>query len=135
VLLEQAFESFRSLHQDINADKDLAGNSDKTANLLRNSYFGEADTLFDLERWEEAILAYRNTASRFLNRPESLEALSQMAICHRKLGREFEANKTLVQAEQVLRRIPPEFDNKFVVYTRADRQAWKELLGWLKTWD
>ena len=36
------------------------------------SYFGEADTLFELGRWEEAIQAYRNAASRFLNRPESL---------------------------------------------------------------
>ncbi|MEZ6133709.1 MAG: tetratricopeptide repeat protein [Pirellulaceae bacterium] len=135
LLLEQALADFRALHQSIN-DKEAASSfNDRNLPILRNCYFGEADTLFDLGRWEDAISAYRNVASRFLNRPESLEALAQMSICHRKLGREFEAKKTLAQAEQVLKRIPPEYDSHFVDFTRADRGQWQNLLGLMKTWD
>ncbi len=133
-LLEQALDGFRSLHQAISGREESLS-SEKNLPILRNSYFGEADTLFELGRWEDAIQAYRNAASRFLNRPESLEALAQMAVCHRKVGREFEAKKTLAQAEQVLRRIPPEYDSQFVATTRASRQEWQDLLGWLKDWD
>lgn len=134
-LLETALESFRQLHQEINSRQDASANFEQTLAIVRNSYFGEADSLFDLERWEEAIGAYHNAASRFLNQPESLEALVQLALCHRKMGREFEAKKALAQAEQVLSRVPAEYDSRFVSFTRASRQEWVELIGWLRKWD
>ena len=134
-LLENAMQEFREIHQTITSSADLAAPGDSNVAILRNCYFGEADALYDLGRWDEAIQAYRNAASRFLNQPESLEALVQMAECHRKMGREFETKKTLVQAEQVLRRIPPEYDSHFVAYTRTDRQGWDDLITWLRTWD
>ncbi len=134
-LLEKSLDAFRSLHQTINGAMDAGGPSEQTLAILRNAYFGEADSLFELGRWEDAILAYRNAASHFLNQPESLEALVQLAVCHRKLGREFEAKKTLAQAEQVLRRIPADYDARFVSSTRANRQEWEELIGWLRKWN
>jgi tetratricopeptide (TPR) repeat protein len=134
-LLEKSLEAFRGLHQTINSQAESGSPPETTLAIVRNCYFGEADMLFELGRFEEAILAYRNAASRFLNQPESLEALVQLAVCHRKLGREFEAKKALAQAEQVLRRIPADYDARFVSSTRANRQEWGDLIGWLRTWD
>jgi tetratricopeptide (TPR) repeat protein len=134
-LLEKSLEAYRNLYQTINNEAESGSPAEATLSIVRNCYFGEADVLFELGRFEEAILAYRNAASRFLNQPESLEALVQLAVCHRKLGREFEAKKALAQAEQVLRRIPADYDARFVSSTRANRQEWGELIGWLRTWD
>ncbi len=134
-LLEQALEDFRSLRQTIAQRQESLTLPEQTAALIRNCYFGEADTLYELGRWEEAITAYQNVASRFLNKPESLEALLQMAQCHRKLGQDQVAQRILAQAEQVLARIPPEFDNHFISLTRTTRGGWSDLLGSLRTWD
>lgn len=134
-MLEKALEEFRNLHTAINQRSESYGTSEELMSLTRNCYFGEADALYDLARWEEAIVAYRNVASRYLNQPEALEALVQLAQCHRKLGREFEAKKTLTQAEQVLRRIPADQDERFVAYTRASRPEWEQLIGWLRKWN
>src|SRR5690606_20456438 len=53
--------------------------------ILRNAYFGRADALFDLERYEEAIRAYTMAANRYQNEPAALEAFVQIAGCHRRL--------------------------------------------------
>lgn len=134
-LLEKALAEYREIYQEINANSELLSEADKHDAIVRNCYFGEADTLFDLQRWDDAIKAYRNAAGRFLNQPESLEALVQMAECHRKMGRDDDAKRTLEQAEMVLSRIPPELDSNFVKYTRADRKQWGQLLGWLQEWN
>jgi tetratricopeptide (TPR) repeat protein len=131
-LLEKSLEEFRSLYTTINNKEDAVSTFENDLAIIRNCYFGEADTLFKLERWDDSIQAYRNAASHFLNRPESLEALAQMAVCYRKMGREFEAKKAIAQAEQVLLRIPPEYDSNFVGLTRADRRQWTDILDWMK---
>ncbi len=134
-LLEQALDEFKQLHVTINGRQTSLATSDQINALIRNCYFGEADTLFELGRWEEAIQAYQNVASRFLNKPESLEALLQMAQCYRKLRKESTAKKILAQAEQVLGLIPPEYDTQFVSLTRTTRQGWGQLIGSLRSWD
>ncbi len=131
-LLEQALEQFRALHQSINRTQQEIQAQDKYVALIRNSYFGEADTLFDLERWEEAIQAYRNVTARFINQPESLEALLQMAHCYRKLGKELEATQVLTTAQQVLVRIPPESDARFVAVTRGSRADWVRMIDLMR---
>lgn len=133
-LLEGALKDFQSLHIDLNAMHEAGAISDQHKSILRNSYFGEADALFALGRYEEAILAYRNVGNRFLNQPESLEAFVQIAQCQRKLGQTEQAKRTLVQAEQVLRRIPPEYDTQFPLVTRSSRADWQKLIGWMQTW-
>jgi TolA-binding protein len=105
------------------------------ASILRNAHFGEADMNQQLGRYDEAIEAYRVAAGRYPNQPEALEALAQIAECHRKMGRETEARKTLRQAELVLQRIPSDLDGTFVAHTRGDRQHWQKLLGTLKEWN
>jgi tetratricopeptide (TPR) repeat protein len=99
--------------------------------LLRNCYFGRADALFDLRRYDDAIQAYSAATNRYQNEPESLEAYVQIATCYRRLARPNEARGTLEQARVVLERIRPDAD--FLRTTRLDRQQWDDLLGWLRT--
>lgn len=134
-LLEQALSEFSNLHQTITREQESLTLPEETAALLRNCYFGEADALYELSRWDEAINAYQNVASRFVNKPESLEALLQMSECYRKLGQDADAHRVLAQAEQVLVRIPAEYDPQFVHLTRASRAGWSDLLGSLRKWD
>ncbi len=134
-LLEKALAEFRTLHQDINTTRETSSWTERNQAIVRNCYFGEADTLYDLGRWEDAIDAYRSVGGRFLNKPESLEALVQMARCHRKLGQKYEASRALAQAEQLLTRIPSEYDPQFVSLTRSSREEWQDLIGWLRQWD
>lgn len=133
-LLEQALADYRDLHRSIREQESMTLSEDNNV-LVRNCYFGEADTLFELSRWDEAITAYQNVASRFLNKPESLEALLQMAECYRKLGQDNVAKRMLTQAEQVLARIPEEYDPQFSRLTRTTRSGWSDLLGSLRKWD
>jgi tetratricopeptide (TPR) repeat protein len=101
------------------------------ASILRNCYFGRADALFDLARYDEAIEAYSGATNRYQHDPESLEAYVQIASCYRRLGRVSEARGTLEQARVVLQRIGPEAD--FLRTTRLGRQDWQYLLDWLRT--
>jgi TolA-binding protein len=133
-LLETALDEFQALHTELTAKQEVEGLTDQDKSILRNSYFGEADALFELGRYEEAILAYRNVGNRFLNQPEALEALIQIAQCQRRLGQNEMAKRTLVQAEQVLKRIPADFDPKFPLLTRSSRADWQQLIAWMQTW-
>lgn len=134
-LLERAVDEFRKLNVAIIQKQDLLALPEKTNALIRNGLFGEADALYELGRWNEAIAAYQSVASRFLHQPESLEALLQMAQCYRKLGQDQTAKRVLAQAQQVLTRIPPEFDTQFVSLTRTSRDGWSQLIGSLRSWD
>lgn len=127
-LMEESVNQFHSLLTAIQSAKE----TDSLAPaILRNCYFGEADALVALGRYDEAIPAYRGAASYYVNQPEALEALVEVAACHRKMGRDKEAQKALRQAEQVLQRIPPELDGKFISSTRGDRKHWQEKLAWM----
>jgi tetratricopeptide (TPR) repeat protein len=133
-LLQNGLTEFRDLKLRLNERQERESLTPLQMGLLRSAYFGEADCLFQLEKYEDAINAYRSTAGRFLNRPEALEALVQISICQQKLQKTDEARRTLLQAEQVLSRIPPELDKDFSKRTRYDRQQWKDALAWMKTW-
>jgi tetratricopeptide (TPR) repeat protein len=100
------------------------------AAILRNCYFGRADALFDLGRYDLAIEAYSAATNRYQHDPESLEAYVQIASCHRRLGRISEARGTLEQARVVLQRINADADFKGT--TRLARQDWVFLLDWLQ---
>lgn len=131
-LLESSLAGYRDLRQALGEAQDLMDAPENSQALLRNCFFGEADVLFELGQYEEAINAYRNVGNRFMNEPEALEALVQIAECFRELGQPDQAKRTLAQAEQLLSRIPPEADPRFTIVTRADRAKWQQLLAWLK---
>lgn len=101
-----------------------------SATILRNCYFGQADALFDLERYEEAIESYSAATNRYQQDPEALEAYTQIACCYRRLDRPEEARATVEQARVVLQRIRPDAD--FTRTTRLARADWEEHLTWLK---
>jgi tetratricopeptide (TPR) repeat protein len=127
-LMESSVNEFRGLLAAIQNSAELDALAPA---ILRNCYFGEADALVTLGRHEEAIQAFKNAASYYVNQPEALEALVQLAECHKKLGRTKEAQRALRQAEQVLQRIPPDHEARFVSSTRGDRRHWQDLLGWM----
>jgi len=113
------------------SDQQDAQRGPTEAAILRNCYFGRADALFDLQRYEEAIGAYSAATNRYQHDPESLEAYVQIASCYRRLGRLSEARGTLEQARVVLQRIRPDAD--FLRTTRLARQDWVQVLDWLRT--
>ncbi|MBW3598422.1 MAG: tetratricopeptide repeat protein [Planctomycetes bacterium] len=94
--------------------------------MLRNAYFGRADALFDLGRYEEAIRAYTLAANRYQNEPSALEAFLQIAACHRRMRRPAEARGVLEQAKVILSRLDPGAD--FLGATRYGPGQWEELL-------
>jgi tetratricopeptide (TPR) repeat protein len=125
-LMEGSVDEFRRLLTAIQSSTEL---DPLAPAILRNCYFGEADALVALGRHEEAIVAFKNAASYYVNQPEALEALVQVAECHKKLGRTKDAQRALRQAEQVLQRIPPDHDGRFVSSTRGNRAHWQDVLG------
>ncbi len=131
-LLENALDSYVKLRESLVRSQEQTELSPEKVSTLRNCFFGEADVLFALKRYEEAIRSYRNVGNRFMNQPESLEALVQIFQCYRNLGQTDQAKRILTQAEQVLGRIPAEQDSRFAQVTRSPRDQWPGLLGWLK---
>ncbi len=99
--------------------------------LLRNCLVGEADTLFEMDRLEEAANAYGSVTLRYMNEPLALEGILGHAECLRRLGRHREADSRVRQASLVLRRIPDEWNDRFEEITRYSRGEWDRLLTWM----
>lgn len=129
--LEAALDEYQWLLTELSDEQKLPRRSAAEMAMLRNCYFGRADAMFDLGRFEEAIRAYSDATNRYQHDPESLEAYVQIATCYRRLKRPNEARGTLEQARAVLERIRPDAD--FLRTTRLDRQQWNELLTWMRT--
>ena len=99
--------------------------------LLRNSYFAEADLMFQAKNFDGALVAYRNIANRLVNEPESLEALVQVAECLRALGRNEESAGVVAQAREILQQIPAQREPLFLSSTRFSRDGWTKHLDWM----
>ena len=128
--LQAAIEGYNELITRLSEQADAVHGPTDSA-VLRNCYFGRADALFDLEKYDDAIAAYSAATNRYQHDPESLEAYVQIASCLRRIGRVSEARGTLEQAKVVLQRIRPDAD--FARTTRLARQDWIPLLDWLRT--
>ncbi len=127
-LLVSAKNAYGEIRKQINASDDALELDESKQSLLRNAYFGEADLMFELGDYAQALTAYRNVANRYLNDPEALEAMMQIRECFLRLGDEKEANQTLQRAKQTLKRIPASKDLEFTKVTRFDRQQWERVL-------
>ena len=95
---------------------------------LRNSYFAQGASQFDLQRFDDAIKTYSAATNQYQHEPEVLEAFMQIASCYRRLGRLSEARGIMQQAKVVLQRL--DADAAFSVATNQDRRQWSELLDW-----
>jgi len=129
--LSAALTGFANIRSDLIASEEEKPLTQTQEAILRNAYIAEADTLFDLGRFDEAAEGFRAVSLRYMNSPPALEALMGQARCLRQLNRQREARMVIRQAGIVLARIPPESDQQFLATTRYDRNRWKELLTWL----
>ena len=127
--LEAAVEDYIALIEQLGNDREGKGQSPLQQAILRNSYFGRADALFDMGRYDEAAEAYSAATNRYQNEPESLSAYVQIAACYRRQDRLIEARGTLEQARLVLQRIRQDAD--FTRTTPYSREGWNDLLTWL----
>ncbi len=129
--LRHAEAGYRELIDLLNARQEETELSNVESRILRNCYFARADTLFDMQRYEDALQAYSDATNRYQHEPESLEAFVQMANCHRRLNRSADARGTLEQAKVILNRMRP--NAEFLQTTRYDREEWGKILNWLSS--
>ncbi len=129
--LTAAEEAYATLLQQIDDDQQGQYRSPVELAIIRNSYFGRADALFDLARYEDAVNAYSAATNRYQTEPEALEAYVQIAACYRRLNRYVEARGTVEQARIVLNRIRS--DANFKRTTRFTRDEWGQVIDWLAT--
>jgi tetratricopeptide (TPR) repeat protein len=129
-LLVQSRDTFATLRREITTEegKTWIPNSEI---LLCNSFFGEADLLFQEGNYKGALESYRAAANRFINEPESLEAFVQMARCHEELGQLSDTRRTLEMAADILNRIPADRDGRFQKNTRQSRKDWENQIRWM----
>ena len=99
--------------------------------MLRNCFLAEADILREMNRLDEAATTYRAISLRYMNEPPALEAILGQARCVKDLGRDREYGRLIERAEDVLQRIPNEWNGRFQETTRFDRDRWEELLTWM----
>ncbi len=128
--LAAAVKQYDSLASFLNQRQEAGRLTDIEVLILRNTYFGQADSLFDLEEYEAAIQAYSTVSNRYQGEPVSLEAFVQIAHCYHRLGRLSDARSTLEQAKIVLQRMIRS-DADFLATTRYRRDEWQALLDWL----
>jgi hypothetical protein len=127
-LLVKSRTTFRKLRQELLNESNNRVSNLNSNDMLRNSYFGEADIFFYEDDFEDARIAYEEASSRFMNEPESLEARKQIALCYKKLGKIQDCRRTLEMALDLLRRIPKEKDPRFKMVTPYDRAGWDTYL-------
>ncbi len=130
-LLKQSRSTYGKLRQEITAVQDSLRSTPNIESYLRNSFFGEADLLYEAGEYEEALAAYRDAANRFINEPESLEAMTQISNCQKQLGRIGDSRRTLEMAKDFLQRIAPEKEARFKAVTSHDRQGWEQYITWM----
>lgn len=127
--LKRAARAYRELQQSLIEKQSHNELSRIEKRILRNTYFAYANTLFHLEDYEQAIVAYTNAANRYQHAPQALEALMQIASCYRRLNSPDEAREAVRQAEVVFSRVNQDAD--FEKTTRYRREEWEKLIDWL----
>ncbi len=86
-----ALEQYDKLVQEIVKRQDEKPLSADEKAMLRNGYFGRAEALFELGRFEPAIKAYSEVVNRYQSEPEVLDAYLQLSECYRRLRQPAEA--------------------------------------------
>ncbi len=100
--------------------------------MLRNCYMLEGTVLYDLERYQEAIVAFSNVASLYPDDPFAIETFVQIANCWRRLNRIDNARGAVKQAQIALDGLPENVD--FQNSTALNRDEWRSLLADMSKW-
>jgi TolA-binding protein len=124
--LENAYQLYDQLTGDLNKKQDTSELTPMEQAIQRNCYFARAHTLFDMERYKEALDAYSTATSRYQKEPASLEAYQQIAACYRKLGDPAKALGAVEHARMVIDNMPTDVDYRKT--TRFPRDVWLNLL-------
>ncbi|MEQ1827362.1 MAG: tetratricopeptide repeat protein [Pirellula sp.] len=132
-LLNESRSVYRRLREEIISAADLNKSLPNAEKYLRNSFFGEADLLFEAGEYEQARAAYQDASYRFLNEPESVEAMVQIANCYKEMGKLPDCRRTIEFAKDMLQRISKEKDDRFKAVTSHDRAGWERYLDWMAT--
>lgn len=99
-------------------------------NMLRECHFEIAHTFFDLEQYQDAILAYSTAANKFPEDPRVLLAYVQMSNCYDLLGKADEARSMLEQARVIISQLDASvFEART---TNMNRQEWSDWLDWAR---
>jgi len=97
--------------------------------LFQLSLLYQADCLFDLRRFEEALKLYEEAAWTLHDRSRALSAYVQIVACHGHLGRSPEARSALARAQQLARKLPEDaFAGRWL---GAGKKYWEEYLDWI----
>ena len=126
--LEAALQSTGSLRKELSQMQESETLTEAEELMLRNCYLTEGDTLFDLNRYEDAVNAYAGVALRYNGEPICLEATIRQGRCYLAMNRPDDATRAFRQAEKNLARIPESQDELFARTTRHDRAGWKAML-------
>jgi len=130
-LLTESESYYESVRQDLNLRPDTVTLTPLEAAILRNCYFALGAVYFTQgahndEYYERAIRAYSDATNLYQNSPEVLEALVQIAACHRRLNEPAEARGKLEQARVILNQLDSSLD--FERTTNFTKQEWKKYL-------
>lgn len=129
--LEKSYRHFEALRNDL-LDGDSKGRLDELEQrLLKNCFFEIPHTLFQLQRFNDAIAAYNSAVSRFPNDVQTLVAYLQMAQCYESMSPPMpvEARSMLQQAKVILshKQIPDAaFQSPSTNFSRTEWQDWLE---------
>ncbi len=131
-MLEGALKNYHVVQKLLNRREEEVELTDMEYVMLRNCYFSIGMVLFDLGRYEQAIIAFSDASTRYQNEPLVLEAFLQISNCHRRLGHEIEARGALAQAQVVLKRLSPNL--AFTETTNFSHEEWGRVLEQLAQW-
>ncbi len=126
--LERAAELFSTLvhtfeesgEQELDALQTLA---------LQQARLYQADCLFELGRYEEAVALYETAAFIYRDEPSALSAYVQVINCRLSLGQMEEAQAALRRAQYLLKIMPERvFEGDYI---GQNREEWDRFLDWL----
>ena len=123
--LRQAESRYRTLQTQLLREEEADRLESLGRSYLRDCYYELAHTLYALERFDAAILAYTNAANRYPQDPQVLLAYLQMANCNDRLGDPAEAVSLILQAEVILKQLPDKvFQSRLTGLTKKEWQNW-----------
>jgi tetratricopeptide (TPR) repeat protein len=132
-LLNQSLAAYVRLRESLTQDGESVVVDPIRRKLMENSFFGEADLLYEMQEYEKAIGVYRSASNRFLSQPAALEALTRVGQCLQQLGRNGEATRVINQAMDLINRIDDSNPKVFEETTRGSKKEWTAYLNWLKS--
>jgi tetratricopeptide (TPR) repeat protein len=100
--------------------------TEQEKSMLRNVRFALGDVYVDLDRYPEALRAFKSAANHYAASPNMLDAYLQIANVYRRMDKPAEARTALELARLALRRMPA--NTRFEQTTNFNRQQWGDLL-------